>query len=137
MRRAFAVVLIVVLLTPGCATARMSDTRFTQPASTSLPDRALLTAYLERLPAGSKVRAHLAGGDTVRGTLMQATEKGIVVQPRTRIPEPPLTIPIERIQAVEIDTSSGIGRSVAIGAAAGGAAALGVILFLAAIFTGD
>ena len=137
MRRAFTVLLIVVLLAPGCATARRSDTRFAQPRSTSLPDRALLTAYLERLPAGSRVRARLAGGDTVRGTLMQATATGIVLQPRTRIPEPPLTIPIERIKAVEIDTSSGTGRAVAIGAAAGGAAALGVILVLAAIFAGD
>ena len=137
MRRAFTVLLIVVLLAPGCATARMSDTRFTQPTGTSLPDRALMTAYLEQLPAGSRVRARLAGGDTVRGTLMQATEKGIVVQPRTRMPEPPVTIPIERIQAVEIDTSSGTGRAVAIGAAAGGGAALGVILLLAAIFAGD
>ena len=68
---------------------------------------------------------------------MQATGQGIVLQPRTRIPEPPLTIPIERIRAVEIDASNGTGRAVAIGAAAGGAAALGVILVLAAIFAGD
>jgi hypothetical protein len=137
MRRTLAVLLIATLLAPGCATARMADTRFTQPSTASLPDRALLTAYLERLPAGSKVRASLASGKTVRGTLMQATNEGIVVQRRTRIPEPPVTIPIESIRAVEIDTSSGTGRAVAIGAAAGGGAALGVILILAAIFAGD
>jgi hypothetical protein len=59
------------------------------------------------------------------------------VQRRTRIPEPPVTIPIERIRAVEIDTSGGTGRAVAIGATAGAGAALGVILILAAIFAGD
>ena len=137
MRRAFTVLLDCRAAGARMCDSSMSDTRFAQPRSTSLPDRALLTAYLERLPAGSRVRARLAGGDTVRGTLMQATAKGIVLQPRTRIPEPPLTIPIERIKAVEIDTSSGTGRAVAIGAAAGGAAALGVILILAAIFAGD
>ena len=44
MRRAFTVLLIVVLLAPGCATARMSDTQFAQAQATNLPDRALLTA---------------------------------------------------------------------------------------------
>ena len=137
MRRVLTVLLIVALLAPGCASARMSGTRFPQPPAASLPDRALLTAYLERLPAGSRVRARLAGGETVRGTLMQATTQGIVVQRRTRLPEAPVTIPIERIQAVELDTSSSTGRAVAIGAAAGAGAALGVLLLLAAIYAGD
>jgi len=137
MRRLLTVLLIVALLAPGCASARMSDTRFPQPPAASLPDRALLTAYLDRLQAGSKVRARLVGGETVRGTLMQATNQGIVVQRRTRLPEAPVTIPIDRIQAVEIDTSSSTGRAVAIGAAAGAGAALGVLLLLAAIFAGD
>ena len=137
MRRLLTVLLIVALLTPGCASARMSDTRFPQPSAASLPDRALLTAYLDRLQPGSKVRARLAGGETVRGTLMQATNQGIVVQRRTRLPEAPVTIPIDRIQAVEIETSSSTGRAVAIGAAAGAGAALGVLLLLAAIFAGD
>ena len=137
MRRVLTVLLIVVLLAPGCASARMSYTRFSQPPAASLPDRALLTAYLERLPAGSRVRARLAGGETVRGTLMQATTQGIVVQRRTRLPEAPVTIPIERIQAVELDTSSSTGRAVAIGVAAGAGAALGVLLLLAAIYSGD
>jgi len=137
MRRLLTVLLIVALLTPGCASARMSDTRFPQPSTASLPDRALLTAYLDRLQPGSKVRARLAGGETVRGTLMQATNQGIVVQRRTRLPEAPVTIPLDRIQAVEIETSSSTGRAVAIGAAAGAGAALGVLLLLAAIFAGD
>ena len=65
---------------------------------------------------------------------MQVAIQGIVVQRRTRLPEAPVTIPIEGIQAVEPDTSSSTGRAVAIGAAAGAGAALGVLLLLAAIY---
>jgi hypothetical protein len=67
---------------------------------------------------------------------MDATATGIVVQERTRIPESPLTIPIESIRRVEIDPpGNGIGKAVAIGLAAGASGALGVILLLAAVFS--
>jgi hypothetical protein len=137
MRRALAVLLSITLLAPGCATARTTNKRFTRESTVPGPDRALLTAYLKQLPVGSRVRASLADGDTVRGTLMKATDQGIVVQRRSRIPELPMDIPIAEVRAVEIDTSNGVGRAVGIGVAAGAGAALGVILLLAAIFAGD
>jgi hypothetical protein len=133
MRRALAVLLSVTLLAPACATARSGNSRLDQPPSAAGPDRALLTAYLEKLPIGSRVRASLIGGHTVRGTLMKATEEGIVVQRRTRIPEPPTDIPIDRISAVEIDGPSGLGKAVGVGVAAGAGAALGVFLLLVAM----
>ena len=138
MRRALVVLLSITVLASGCATARTANSRFTQQPTAPGFDRALLTAYLKQLPVGSRVRASLASGRTLRGTLMKATNEGIVVQRRTRIPEPPIDIPIEDVRAVEIDTSGGgVGRAVAIGAAAGAGASLGVLLLLAAIFSGD
>jgi hypothetical protein len=67
---------------------------------------------------------------------MDASDAGIVVQRRTRVPEPPFSIPIERISTVDIEApGSSIGKAVAIGAAAGAGGALGVMLLLAAIFS--
>jgi hypothetical protein len=81
------------------------------------------------------VRVSLANGTVVHGTLMKADADPIVVQRRTRIPEAPLHIAIKDVQAVEIQSKTGSpARSIAVGAAAGAAAALGVLLVLAAIF---
>jgi hypothetical protein len=137
MRRALAVLLSLALLVPGCATARSLNSRLNYQPNASAPDRALLITYLKQLPIGSRVRASLIGGQTVRGTLMKAADEGIVVQRRTRIPEPPTDIAIEKIGAVEIDTPGGVGKAVGIGVASGAGAALGVFLLLVAILAGD
>ena len=133
MRRALAVLLSLTLLTPGCATAGSANSRFSRQPISSGPDRVLLTTYLKQLPVGSRVRASLLGGQTVRGTLMTATDEGIVVQRRTRLPEPPMGISIDTISTVEIDTSGGLGKAVGIGMAAGAGAALGVFMLLVAL----
>jgi hypothetical protein len=137
MRRVLAVLLTLTLLAPGCATARSANSRFSRQPNATGPDRTLLTTYLKQLPVGSRVRVNLIAGRTVRGTLMKAADDGIVVQRRTRMPEPPTDIPIEKISAVEIDTQGGIGKAVGIGAASGAGAAFGVFLLLVAIFSGD
>jgi hypothetical protein len=58
------------------------------------------------------------------------------VQKRTRVPEAPLQIAIKDVQAVELEAKTSGGKTVAMGAAAGVAAALGVLLILAAVFAG-
>jgi hypothetical protein len=134
--RTLAVLLIVTLLAPACATARAGGPGTNAAPTTTSPDRDMLRSYLKKLPIGSRIRARLSGGDTVRGTLMDASDAGIVVQRRTRVPEPPFSIPIERISTVDIEApGSSIGKAVAIGAAAGAGGALGVMLLLAAIFS--
>lgn len=133
MRPTLAVLICIVLFAPACATARPSSSRVVQQPSVSGPERELLTTYLKRLPIGSRVRASLIGGTTVRGTLMNAADEGIVVQQRTRIPEPPVDIPIEQISAVEIENPAGTGRAIGIGVASGAGAALGVFLILVAL----
>jgi hypothetical protein len=132
MRRVLAILISFTLLAPGFAGAGPTSSRQRQsPAATT--DRALMVTYLTQLPIGARVRATLTDGDKVSGTLMAATDEGIVVQRRTRIPEPPTRIPLDRIGAVEIENGSGLGKAVGAGVAAGAGAALGVFLLLVAL----
>jgi hypothetical protein len=94
-----------------------------------------MAEYVQKLQLGTRVRVDLASGRTVKGTLMKATDRAIVVQTRTRLPEPPLELALTDILAVTPESSNGIGRAIGIGAAAGAAASLGVILLLIAIFS--
>src|ERR687889_41712 len=123
MPRIIATILCTALVCAGCASA--GGTRIASgPASrVERIDPALLTSYVKQLPIGSRVRVHLVGGRSLKGTLMKADAAGIVVQPGTRIPEPPTQIAIDRIAAVAPDTSTGAGKNVgvAIAAGAGGA----------------
>jgi len=126
------------VIASGCATAgraRMSMSTGFQASPPLLPDRELLTAYLKQLPPGSKVRASLTDGSTLRGTLMKATDEGIVIQPRTRIPELPRDVAMDRIRAVELENGgTGVGKAVAIGVAVGVGTFFGVLMLLAAVY---
>jgi hypothetical protein len=125
----------VAIAGTACATAtpQMSSG---PPLANTVNDAALMASYVRQLPLGSRVRVSLSDGTVVRGTLIKAEGDPIAVQRRTRIPEPPLQIPLDTVRAVEIERNGGTtGRAIAIGAAAGAGAALGVLLVLAAIFS--
>jgi len=115
----------------------MSSSRFVQQTPTPVVDRDLLTAYIKGLPIGTKVRVSVAGGDIVRGTLMKASDESVTVLRRTRIPEPPVDIPVAKVRGIEPETSDSVARAVGIGVATGAAAGLGVFLLLLAIYAGD
>ena len=138
MKRALAVLLCMSVIASGCATAgpsRMSMSTGFQASPPLLPDRELMIAYLKQLPAGSKVRASLTDGSTLHGTLMKATDQEIVIQPRTRIPELPRDVPMDRIRAVELESGgTGVGKAVAIGVAVGVGTFFGVLMLLAAVY---
>lgn len=132
MRKALTLVVILAIAASGCATARGQ----VQTASAYRADAALMSAYVRQLPVGSRVRVSLADGRVLKGTLIKADADPIVVQRRTRIPEPPVQIALADLHGVEIEKNGGgAGRSIAIGAAAGAGAALATLLFLAAIFS--
>ena len=141
MTRALALLLCITLAVPGCATtSRMTSTwgtPLTRDPSQAPPDRTLLTTYLKQLPVGSKVRAHLIDGSTVRGTLMKAGDDAIVVQTNARLPEPPRTVPIDQIRAVDIASPGGVGKAIGIGVAVGVGTFFGILLLLTAIYGGD
>ena len=127
-----ATLLSVSLGASGCASSRGYAQGAAAPATRPAAD--VMTAYVRQLPVGARVRVTLADGRTLHGTLMN-TGDPLVLQKRTRIPESPLEIALGSVRAVELESKNGgTGRAIALGAAAGAASALGVLMVLAAIF---
>ena len=138
MKRTMAFALSLTLATAGCTAARAQGPRVpTAPVERST-NQSVMASYIRELPLGSRVRVSLADGSTLRGTLMRADGDPIVVQKRTRIPEAPLEIPLRDVLVLELEgKNGGTARAVAMGAAAGAASAVGVLMILAALFAGD
>lgn len=121
------------LMASGCATAGGTHAAMYVGQSGSAR-RSVLVDYVQRLPPGTLVRVNRAQGHSVRGTLMKATDQSVFVQPKTRLPEAVVEIPVDEIVAVTPETpSSGVGRAIGVGAAAGAAATIGVLLILFAL----
>jgi len=138
MKPLIVLVLCLGLAAPGCATSQTTRVQTGPQAAPAALDRAILADFARNLPVGTRVRATIAGPRTIRGTLLKTTDTAIVVQPRTRVAEPLVEIPVDQLLALEQETpGGGTGRAIAIGAAVGAGAALGVIFILAAIFAGD
>ena len=135
-QRLVAIVASLAIASTGCAsTGQLTPTVVTTPVDSSASDP-VMASYVRQLPIGSRVRVTLADGKVIHGTLMKSDGDPFVVQKRTRIPETPLQIQIRSVRAVELEKhAGGPGRAIAIGAAAGAGAALGVLLILAAIFS--
>jgi len=76
----------------------------------------------------------LANGERIRGTLMGIEGEQIVVNVRTRIPEPPRTLPFSSILSLDLDNAGlGVGKIVAIAAGIAGAVVLGLVLLAYAL----
>jgi hypothetical protein len=137
MPRTIAIILSTALVFSGCASAGAARIASVPASRVEAIDPALLSSYVKQLPIGSRVRVHLVGRRILKGTLMKADAAGIVVQPATRIPEPPTQIAIDRIAAVALDTSTGVGKNIGVGIAAGAGGAVAAFLILLAVFAGD
>jgi hypothetical protein len=89
---------------------------------------------MQKLPPGTLVLVNRAGGHAVHGTLMKATDHSVFVQPKTRLPEAIVEIPVDDIVAVtpESKHDHGVGRAIGAGAAAGAAATVAILLILIA-----
>jgi hypothetical protein len=62
--------------------------------------------YLQRLPAGSRVRVERRQGAPIKGTLMQATADAIVVQEAEGAPHTPVRIPVADVTRVTTDSGA-------------------------------
>jgi hypothetical protein len=69
--------------------------------------------------------------------LLQATEHAVTVQRHTRVPEPPVTVPMREVQRVTIDAPSSSGRAMAIGAAIGAGVSVGLLWLIAVLAIND
>jgi hypothetical protein len=136
IHRAVALMICTALVAPGCATARGGRVPTTGP-SADAANHSLLADYVQTLTLGSAVRVERTAGGSLRGTLIKATDRSIVVQPRTRLPEPPIEVPLGDVLSVTPESSRGpnIGKAIAAGAAAGAGAALAVFLVIVAAYS--
>jgi hypothetical protein len=134
VRRAVALMMCTVLVAPGCATTRAARMQARGPATTS--DRSLLAEYVQRLTPGSAVRVERTTGRSVRGILIKATDRSVVIQPRTRIPEPLVDVALGDVLSVTPESPRGatFGKAVAAGAAAGAGAAIAVFMIILAAY---
>ena len=136
-KRATAVFICVALVTSACASAGGPRYARAAPQSTASPtDPALMADYLQRLPAGSKVKVERTDGHVLKGTLMKVEPDAIVVQKHTRVPETPVNVPMREIARVTVDTGSSTGRTVGITVAASVGATFSVLFLLAALLGG-
>jgi hypothetical protein len=136
MKGTTALLLCIALAAPGCATTGTTGAVTAPGAGFAVANRSVLAEYVQRIPLGSPVLVQFTNGKEMRGTLMKATEQNVFVQPKTRIPEPPLEIPLTEVMGVALEPKKGgsVARSIAIGAGVGVGAAVGFILILIAAF---
>ena len=136
VKKAMAVLISVAMATSGCATTHA--TRFAHV--TSAPDgtagRAVLVEYVQKLPPGTLIRVDLARGRSLRGTLMKATDRSLFLQPKARISEGVVEVPMGNVVSVTLVPQGGsnLGRAIGAGAAAGAGATLAIFLIIIAAF---
>ena len=129
LKKSVALVVISALLTSGCASASGGRAAIQSP---SVVDATTIGEYVQRIPSGSRVKVERTNGEFMRATLMKATTQEIVVQRNTRVPEPPIQIPVSELARITLDQGGGTSTAKAIGIGiASGAAAFFALIALA------
>jgi len=136
MNYVMAVVMCAAVAASGCATAGATRIVSVPSPPGENAGRAVLAEYVQKLPPGTFVRVDRAKGRSVRGTLMKAASQSLFLQPKTRIPEGMLEIPLDDVLRVtpEIQSGNSVGRAIGAGAAAGAGATLAIFLVIIAAF---
>jgi len=138
LKQALVMLLCVAIVLPGCSSPRLTRARIVPTQQAVRSDSDLMRDYVRSIQAGSRVRLETVQGRTLRGTLVHATEDDVVVQPNTRVPVPVEKVRMADIARVTLDSPSSNAKLVAIGAAIGAGAAVGVIWIIAVIaLSGD
>ena len=132
--RTTVLIVCVTLAAAGCATT--GTARVAPAAAPPSESRAVLVEFVQKLPPGTLVLVGRTSGRPVRGHLMKATNDHLFVQPKTRLPEPIVEIPIGQVLSVTPQSTGGnhMGRAIGVGAAAGAGAALAVFLVILTAF---
>jgi hypothetical protein len=138
VKRALVILLSVTLAASGCAANQKP--RYQAPAAPAIIPAAssALADFARNIAPGTQVRA-TTPTQRISGTLLKVSDTAVVIQPRTRIPEPVIEVRFTELEALELQREGGssIGRSIAIGAAVGAGAAVGTLLLLFALLGGD
>jgi len=136
MRQLLAILTSITLITPSAGCASAGATRTSMQPQPNVVDATAMADYVQRLPAGSTVRVERTDGTSVRGTLMRATGAVVVVQKNTRIPEPPVEVPMAQVARVTLNGNGmGTGKAIGIGIASGAGAFLAILGIFALTFS--
>jgi hypothetical protein len=138
IRRSLALLLVTTLATQACASASYGryNRRDTLPQAPVTNAPALIADFAQKIPPGTRVRVERASGAPIRGTLMNVSPTGLVVQRNTRIPETPIEIPLDTVTRLTVENErGGLGKAIAIGTAVGVGATMGVLMLLAALIS--
>jgi len=97
------------------------------------PPQAEWKTLAESIPIGTEVRIRVADGKSAVVVLMVVDDEGLVVQPATRIPEPPRRVPYDQLRQLEIAPKkrTSLSHAAGTGAGIGAATFLYVLLRLA------
>jgi hypothetical protein len=87
-------------------------------AQAAVPGPDIWRTFAERIEPGKTLKIRLTTGERFKATLLQVSDQGMTVQPKTRTPVPPQIVPFAQVASVEIDTGKGanVGKAIAIGA---------------------
>jgi hypothetical protein len=140
--------LVVLVAAPGCSVRLGSRASLDAPLRAALDNRlpsrhaqtpaagpAITRDYAERLQVGARVRVALRGGASFSATYMGVEGDAIRVQKRTRIPEPPIIIPLADLTLLALEQNGGgdqIWKPLLAGVAAGAGVFLTLLLIAVA-----
>lgn len=120
---------LATLFTAQCAS---TTARPVQTAASPDAARAMLAAA-GKIPAGSRVTMELMDGKRFKAVLLTVQDGQVIVQKRTRLPEPALRLDPAQVAYLELDgPREGMGKMLAIGAAIGTGVTFAFLAILAA-----
>jgi hypothetical protein len=133
MKTVLVLVLSLSIVSAGCSSASGGRVPVQMP---TVSDTTTMAEYVQKLPAGSRVRVDRTDGHSIRGTLMRATAQSITVQAHSRVPEPPAEMPLNTVARVALENGNGTStaKAVGIGIAAGVGTFFGILAIFAAAF---
>lgn len=93
-------------------------------------------SFAATLEPGKTLNVRLTSGQRFKATLLQVSDQGLTVQPKTRAPVPPQMVPFAQVASIEIDTGKGanIGKAIAVGAAVAAGAFFGLMALTFAVW---
>jgi hypothetical protein len=93
-------------------------------------------SFATRIEPGKTLKVRLTNGQRFKATLLQVSDEGLTVQPKTRAPVPPQVVPYASVASLEIDTGKGanVGKAIAIGAGVAAGAFFGLMALMFAVW---
>ena len=133
MRRSLIPILVIALAVGGDVPLAARARSQTPTTPVRVIDVDTMVRYARSLPLGSTVRVRTTDGARVVAVLMAVEDDAVVVQRRSRRPEPPVRLSLTSVQSLEIQgPASNVGVAVAAGALAG----IGSFLTMLLVFLG-